>query len=124
MKNGDTDWEGNLVGAYHKLHTKEKEMQNGGVSTKKSLIRYDWGFHQSLILACNSANLISLHSLLYYKFLRYQMLLTSSRCSEAVNEHKKIFDSALERDFPKAEKELKNHVKMGLNFISKGYKFN
>ena len=124
LKNGDTEWEGNLVGAYHKLHTKEKEMQNGDVSTKKSLIRYDWGFHQSLILACNSANLISLHSLLYYKFLRYQMLLSSSRGGEAVNEHKKIFDSALERDFPKAEKELKNHVKMGLNFISKGYEFN
>ena len=86
-------------------------MQNGDVSTKKSLIRYDWGFHQSLILACKSANLISLHSLLYYKFLRYQMLLTSSRGSEAVNEHKKIFDSALERDFPRAEKELKNHFK-------------
>ena len=52
------------------------------------------------------------------------MLLTSSRGSEAVHEHKKIFDSALERDFLKAEKELKNHVKMGLNFISKGYEFN
>ena len=52
------------------------------------------------------------------------MLLTSSRGSEAVNEHKKIFDSALERDFPKAEKELKIHVKMGLDFISKGYEFN
>ena len=35
LKNGDTEWEGNLVRAYHKLHTKEKEMQNGDVSTKK-----------------------------------------------------------------------------------------
>ena len=51
------------------------------------------------------------------------MLLTSSRGSEAVNEHKKIFDSALERDLPRAEKKIKDHVKMGLNFISKGYKF-
>lgn len=34
LNNGDTDWEGNLVAACHKLHLMKKPMQSGDQSEK------------------------------------------------------------------------------------------
>ena len=35
IANGDTDWEGNLVAAHHKLHLMEQRMQEGDESGKE-----------------------------------------------------------------------------------------
>ena len=75
INNGDTDWEGNLVSAHHKLSSMEQKMLSGDDSQKEDWKRYDWEFHLALIEACGSRNLISLHSVLYDKYLRYQMLM-------------------------------------------------
>ena len=61
IENGDTDWEGELVAAYHKLSLVEKRMQNGDNLQKENWKRYDWEFHLALIRACSSKNLLSLH---------------------------------------------------------------
>ena len=45
IKNGDTDWEGNLVAAYHKLSLMEKKMDNNDKSVVESWKQYDWEFH-------------------------------------------------------------------------------
>ena len=67
VANGDTDWEGNLVAAHHKLHLMEQKMLEGDESEKENWKRYDWEFHLALIQACGSRNLLSLHSVLYDK---------------------------------------------------------
>ena len=84
--NGDTDWEGNLVAAHYKLHLLEQSMLSGDDSERELWKRYDWEFHLALIEACNSRNLLSLHSILYDKYLRYQMLMLSYRGESAVLE--------------------------------------
>ena len=98
IANGDTDWEGNLVAAHHKLHLMEQKMLAGDDSQKEDWKRYDWEFHLALIEACGSKNLLSLHSVLYDKYLRYQMLVLTYRGEEAVVEHREMFDAALARD--------------------------
>ena len=45
VANGDTDWEGNLVAAHHKLHLMEQKMLDGDDSQKEDWKRYDWEFH-------------------------------------------------------------------------------
>lgn len=45
IANGDTDWEGNLVAAHHKLHLMEQKMLAGDDSQKEDWKRYDWEFH-------------------------------------------------------------------------------
>ena len=115
IENGDTDWEGELVAAYHKLSLVEKRMQNGDNLQKENWKRYDWEFHLALIRACSSKNLLSLHSTLYNKYLRYQMLVLTNRGSVAAAEHKEIFDAALDRDTAKATNTLKKHILEGLN---------
>ena len=114
IQNGDTDWEGNLVAAHHKLHLMEQGMLKGDDSKVEEWKRYDWEFHQALIEACGSKNLLSLHSVLYDKYLRYQMLVLTHRGEEAVEEHKRVFEAALARDIDTAANTLKIHIDKGL----------
>ena len=57
---------------------------------------------------------MSLHSVLYDKYLRYQMLVLTYRGEEAVEEHRKVFEAALARDIDTAAETLKMHVNKGL----------
>ena len=114
IENGDADWEGNLVAAHHKLHLMEEKMLSGDYSQKEMWKRYDWEFHKSLIEACNSQNLMSLHEIIYDKYLRYQMLVITDRGEAAVKEHRQIFDAALARNVGAASKALEIHIRKGL----------
>ncbi len=114
IDNGDTDWEGNLVSAHHKLSSMEQKMLSGDDSQKEDWKRYDWEFHLALIEACGSRNLISLHSVLYDKYLRYQMLMLTHRGQEAADEHKKMLKAALDRNVEAAINTLTVHIEKGL----------
>lgn len=115
IENGDTEWEGTLVAAHHKLHRMEQQLLAGDESQIEVWKRYDWEFHLALIQACNSQNLLSLHSTLYDKYLRYQMLILTSRGAEAVDEHRTMFDAALRRDTEVAVEALEQHIRRGLD---------
>jgi len=112
--NGDTEWEANLVAAYHKLQLMEQRMRSGDESEKELWKRYDWEFHKAIIQACNSHNLLQLHAIIYDKYLRYQMSVLKNRGDEAASEHKAMFDAALARDTKKALAVLKSHIENGL----------
>jgi DNA-binding GntR family transcriptional regulator len=112
---GDADWEGNLVAAHHKLHLIEQKMLGGDKSQKELWKRYDCEFHQALIQACNSENLLSLHGTIFDKYLRYQMLVLTHRGAPAINEHKAMFDAALARDVATAKIVLEGHIRSGLD---------
>ena len=114
IDNGDTDWEGNLVSAHHKLNSMEQKMLSGDDSQKENWKRYDWEFHLALIEACGSRNLISLHSVLFDKYLRYLVLMLTYRGQEAADEHKKMFEAALDRNVEAATKILREHIEKGL----------
>jgi DNA-binding GntR family transcriptional regulator len=114
IENGDTEWEGDLVAAHHKLHRMEVQMQSGDETEKESWKRYDWEFHLALIRACNSQNLLSLHSKIYDKYLRYQMLVLTFRGEVATKEHKAMLDAALVRDAGTAIRLLDEHIQNGL----------
>ena len=114
ISQGDADWEGNLVAAHHKLRRMEDKMISGDLSDKETWKRYDWEFHLALIQACNSQNLLSLHAVLFDKYLRYQMLVLTYRGKEAVDEHQQIFEAALERNQDIARAMLKKHIVKGL----------
>ena len=121
LQNGDTDWEGNLVAAHHKLHLLEKKMLMGDETQKEDWKRYDSEFHLAMIQACGSANLLALHSILFDKYLRYQMLVLTHRGQEAVDEHKQMLDAAIERDSDRASSVLKTHIEKGLENALKAF---
>ncbi len=117
---GDTEWEGRLVAAHHKLQLVEQKMLSGDHSQKELWKQYDWEFHQALISACNSQNLISIHATIFDKYLRYQMLVLTHRGEDAAKEHRLILDAALERDSAVAAKVLETHVLKGLEHTLAG----
>lgn len=114
ITSGDADWEGNLVAAHYKLHLIEEKMLAGDQDQIELWKRYDWEFHKAMIEACNSENLLSLHAIIYDKYLRYQMLVLTSRGEEAVTEHRAMFDAALARDVKGAIAALETHIRKGL----------
>lgn len=114
VQHGDTDWEGNLVAAYHKLSLMEQQLLQGDYTQKEQWKRYDREFHLALIQACDSRNLLDLHAVIYDKYLRYQMLVLTYRGGEAVDEHKAIFDAALARDAVASASLLEQHMRRGL----------
>lgn len=118
---GDTDWEANLVAAYHRLQVSEQKVIDGDDAATETWKRYDCEFHQAMISACNSANLLSLHAVLYDKYLRYQMSVLTYRGAEAVKEHKTMFDAALKRDAAKAQRSLEQHITRGLRHTLKAF---
>jgi len=111
---GDTDWEGNLVASHHKLQLLEKETQKDYKKNKEEWKKYDWEFHLALISNCGSSNLLNLHSILYDKYIRYQMAVTEYRGKDAEEEHKIIFEAALNRNPEEASKTLETHILKGL----------
>ena len=114
IASGDADWEGDLVAAHHKLHLIEQRMLDGDRSQKEIWKRYDWEFHQALISACNSQNLLALHGIIFDKYLRYQMLVLTYRGAPAVDDHRKMLNAALERDVKTAVSVLERHIRKGL----------
>lgn len=114
IKNGDTDWEGSLVAAHHKLHLMEQKILAGEADQQETWKRYDWEFHLALIEACGSQNLLRLHAILFDKYLRYQNLVLTNRGEEAVIEHREMFEAALERNAEKATQALCKHIENGL----------
>ena len=120
IKNGDSEWEGNLVSAHHKLGLAEKEIQTNHYYEKNIWKKCDHDFHRALIHACDSKNLLSLHSTLYDKYFRYEMLLLTFQGKEDT-EHQDMLNAALNRDVKLAQKLLKNHIQSAEEYLIQAY---
>jgi DNA-binding GntR family transcriptional regulator len=78
--------------------------------------RYDWEFHQALVSACGSRALLDIHSGVYDRYLRYQMVFVIFRGAVAAEEHKALLTCALSRDIDEAQRVLERHVQGCLDF--------
>jgi DNA-binding GntR family transcriptional regulator len=110
FQKGDLDWEGRVVAAHHKLSVMEKRMIAGDRSEPEIWKRCDWQFHHALISACGSKVLLDTHAAIYDKYLRYQMVAVIFRGEIAADQHQKLLESALARDFATAQKVLVDHI--------------
>lgn len=111
---GDVEWEAGVVAAHHKLALMEERMKAGDRSDTETWKRYDWLFHQALISACGSRELMETHGSVFDKYLRYQMIALSYRGDVAAREHKQLLECALKRDAATACKILSAHINGGL----------
>ena len=95
---GDMDWEGRIVAAHHKLDVVERRILGGDLGETALWKRYDSEFHQTLISACGSRELMDAHAAAFDKYLRYQMVAFCFRGGAAADEHRELRDRALARD--------------------------
>ncbi len=120
IQKGDQDWEGSVVAAHHKLSIAEKQIKTDHFFEKNIWKKYDHDFHNSLISSCNSKNLLSLHSTMYDKYFRYEMLLLTFQGKEDT-EHKDLLDAALNRDVKLAQKIITSHIQSAENYLISAY---
>ncbi|GGE10715.1 DNA-binding GntR family transcriptional regulator [Rhizobium sp. BK226] len=111
---GDVEWEARLVSAHYKLSRMERVMATGDTGQAEDWKRYDWEFHQALISACGSKLLMEMHSVVFDKYLRYQMVALSYRGEIAAKEHQQLLDAALRRDQQMAKQVLTVHIEDGV----------
>lgn len=114
---GDLDWEGRVVAAHHKLAAIEKRLISGDIERTAEWVRYDWEFHQALVSACDSQTLMDMLSSVFDRFLRYHVLARSFRGAPVSDDHRKLFELAMERSTAAATDLLRHHVEMGIAHV-------
>ena len=107
---GDVEWEGRVVAAHHKLEATERLMLAGDRDATATWKRYDCEFHQALISACGSGELMRAHASAFDRYLRYLMLAFCFRGGTAAEEHRALRDCALARDAEGAVAVLRAHI--------------
>lgn len=120
---GDLEWEGRIVAAHHRLAAVEKRLLSGDASRTIDWVRYDWEFHQAIVSACNSATLMQSLSSVFDRFLRYHMLAESFRGQPVVDDHKRLFEIALDKDVDAAKEVIRRHIQTGVEHILSQRKF-
>ena len=114
FRNGTVDWEAEVVAAHYKLGHMEQRLIAGEPADRTEWKRCDFGFHQTLIGACGSDELLAVHRAVFDKYLRYQMIFLTFRGEVASREHRALLDAALARDFATARDVLERHIDGGV----------
>jgi DNA-binding GntR family transcriptional regulator len=107
---GDLDWEGQVVGAHHKLAAMERRLMAGEPTDTAQWKRHDREFHHALVAACGSDTLLETYAAAYDRFLRYQMIAVVFRGAVAAEQHAALLRCALARDAAAARDILWAHL--------------
>jgi DNA-binding GntR family transcriptional regulator len=110
FRKGDLEWEGRVVGAYHKLETMERLMMSGDTSRSAEWKYYDREFHHTLVSACGSEELLQAYGAIFDRYQRYQIIAVIFRGKPAAQEHRMLLDAALARDAKRAIAVLHEHI--------------
>lgn len=114
---GDLDWEGRVVSAHHKLSVVEAQLLRGEIERTAQWVRYDFAFHNALISACGSQTLLDLHASVFDRFIRYHMLAASFRGADVMDDHRVLFDLAMQRDSEAIVQRLAGHIRSGVDHV-------
>ncbi|MFP1630808.1 GntR family transcriptional regulator [Zhengella sp. ZM62] len=114
IKHGDLEWEARLNAAHHKLAHIEAKMRAAAdiIEFVPIWTRIDWEFHDTLLSACPSDTLRSVHRNIYEQF-RQQVVaeLESAGFREAtVPEHEAILVAAIRRDVDACKAAIHAHL--------------
>ncbi len=122
FQNGDLEWEGRVVGAHHMLSVIEQRMHRGETRNATLWKQHDKRFHHALISACGSEELLSAHSAVFDRYLRYQIIAVIFRGEPAAAEHLALRDAALTRDADLAARVLRLHISACVEHTAEGGK--
>ena len=121
MERGGTEWEADLIGAFHRL-SRERKL---GAQQRKS-ISPEWSkqhraFHLALVAACDSPALLSIRDGLFDQAERYVALSIISKAvlRDDVAEHEQIMRAALARDVARAVKFNREHIERTTEKVAK-----
>lgn len=108
---GDAEWEGGVIAAYHRLEQIERRM-NQGINDLPEWELRNHQFHKALVAACDSRWLQWMRQLMFDQHERYRRLsrMKTVMTRDIHEEHKALFEAALDRDAEKAVSVIGVHV--------------
>ncbi len=125
IQNGDVDWEGDVLAAYHKVTAAEQRIDLGDAA---SLIRWDdahKAFHLALSAACGSSRLIRFQARLYDERRRFRLMTLVSKAERGepigfddTPNHGDLLQAMLAKDATKATELLRKHIAQGSESVS------
>ena len=96
---GDTNWEGSVLAAAHRLRRTPMSTSANDRSLSSQWVAQHAGFHAALVAGCGSRRLLALHAQLYQQSERYRGLSMHVEADRDVQaEHQALVDAALDRD--------------------------
>lgn len=112
VKNGNDDWEANVVAAHYRLQKAEDAYEKNLGEWE----RRNEEFHEALVAACASSWLLRLRRILYEQHKRYRFIsiLTRDASRDVAQEHRDILEAALARDAKATRKATEYHVQRTL----------
>jgi DNA-binding GntR family transcriptional regulator len=120
IKNGDLEWEGNVLSALHRIRRIDRSKEHGG--NQEAWENAHRNFHLQLVAAGNMPLLLQLCSMLNDLVDRYRriFLARNSADPETKREHTVIAEAAVAREKDLAIATLRSHIERTGNRIMKG----
>jgi DNA-binding GntR family transcriptional regulator len=111
---GDDSWEGNVMSAFHRLTLAEERLKADPSTGFNDWENRNQEFHQTLISACGSRWSQHFLGILSRQSERYRRLTIAEQpiARDVHEEHREIFEAALERDADRAVNLLETHIRL------------
>jgi DNA-binding GntR family transcriptional regulator len=110
IERGNAEWEASVLAAHHRLRRRPR---SGDLLIDETWEELHRGYHMALIAACGSPRLLRFCTMLHDDFDRYRRLAVSHgrRHPVLTSSHADIVHAALDRDIPRAEQLLGEHIR-------------
>jgi DNA-binding GntR family transcriptional regulator len=112
MKNGDDDWEAQVIASFHVLEKLESRLPEGPVVLNAEWSALHRAFHAAMISACTSERMLLTSSSLFDQAERYRHISARYRTviKRKSEEHKVLMRAVLKRDIATAQELHQEHV--------------
>jgi GntR family carbon starvation induced transcriptional regulator len=110
IANRTHDWEGDIVGSFHRL---SKYTQADGAAWDKC----HKSFHESLVATCRSPVLQQIRKQLFDRAQRYRNVVRHTQKRDDLTEHRNIMEACLAHDVAKATKLMSLHFQLTTDLV-------
>lgn len=112
LKNGDADWEAQVVAAFDKLNREHVELHRTSGASIDGWEQANYEFHEALVSACTSKWQLNFRQVVYDQAERYRRLVVLDEELErgAHEEHRQMLEAAMTRDIEKACRSADAHA--------------
>lgn len=112
LRNGDADWEAQVVAAYDKLDREHDKLQRTSGASIDGWEQANYEFHDALVSACGSKWQLNFRQVVYDQAERYRRLVVLDDEQErgAHEEHRQMLEAAVARDVEKSCRLADDHA--------------
>jgi GntR family transcriptional regulator, carbon starvation induced regulator len=121
IRNGDEQWEAEIVTAYHLLSKTEAPALDASTETRDLWVMRHRRFHNALGAACGSPWLLHFRNVLFEQAHRYQRLVALHGPVKRLkdDDHRELMEAALARDVERSARVVEQHIRRTVDIALK-----